>query len=156
MSEQKNTGIKVLADNRQARFQYEFLEVLEAGIALTGTEVKSIRAGKINLRDSYGLIRNGEAWLLNTHISAHATTSTYFNHEPTRTRKLLLHKKEIRQLVGKVDQQSLTLVPVKMYLKNGKVKVSIALARGKKLYDKREDLKKKDDQRDIARAMKRG
>jgi SsrA-binding protein len=156
MSEKKNTGIKVLADNRQARFQYEFLEVLEAGIALTGTEVKSIRAGKINLRDSYGLIRNGEAWLLNTHISAHATTSSYFNHEPTRTRKLLLHKKEIRQLVGKVDQQSLTLVPVKMYLKNGKVKVSIALARGKKLYDKREDLKKKDDQRDIARAMKRG
>jgi SsrA-binding protein len=156
MSEKKNTGIKVLADNRQARFQYEFLEVLEAGISLTGTEVKSIRAGKINLRDSYGLIRNGEAWLLNTHISAHATTSTYFNHEPTRTRKLLLHKKEIRQLVGKVDQQSLTLVPVKMYLKNGKVKVSIALARGKKLYDKRDDLRKKDDQRDIARAMKRG
>jgi SsrA-binding protein len=156
MSEKKNTGIKVLADNRQARFQYEFLEVLEAGISLTGTEVKSIRAGKINLRDSYGLIRNGEAWLLNTHISAHATTSNYFNHEPTRTRKLLLHKKEIRQLVGKVDQQSLTLVPVKMYLKNGKVKVSIALARGKKLYDKRDDLRKKDDQRDIARAMKRG
>jgi SsrA-binding protein len=156
MSEKKNTGIKVLADNRQARFQYEFLEVLEAGISLTGTEVKSIRAGKINLRDSYGLIRNGEAWLLNTQISAHATTSNYFNHEPTRTRKLLLHKKEIRQLVGKVDQQSLTLVPVKMYLKNGKVKVSIALARGKKLYDKRDDLRKKDDQRDIARAMKRG
>jgi SsrA-binding protein len=93
---------------------------------------------------------------LNTHISAHATTSAYYNHEPTRTRKLLLHKKEIRQLVGKVDQQSLTLVPVKMYLKNGKVKVSIALARGKKLYDKRDDLRKKDDQRDIARAMKRG
>ncbi len=156
MSEKKDTGIKVLADNRQAKFQYEFLQVLEAGISLTGTEVKSIRAGKINLRDSYGLIRNGEAWLLNTHISAHATTSTYFNHEPTRTRKLLLHKKEIRQLVGKVDQQSLTLVPVKMYLKGGKVKVSIALARGKKLYDKREDLRKKDDQRDIARAMKRG
>lgn len=155
MSEKKNSGIKVLADNRQARFQYEFLEVLEAGIALTGTEVKSIRAGKVNLRDSYGIIRNGEIWLLNTHISAHATTGAYFNHEPTRTRKLLLHKKEIRQLVGKVDQQSLTLVPVKMYLKNGRVKVSIALARGKKLYDKREDLKKRDDQRDIARAMKR-
>jgi SsrA-binding protein len=156
MSEKKNTGIKVLADNRQARFQYEFLEVLEAGISLTGTEVKSIRAGKINLRDSYGLLRNGEAWLLNTHISAHATTSVYYNHEPTRTRKLLLHKKEIRHLVDKVNQQSLTLIPVKMYLKNGKVKVSIALARGKKLYDKRDDLKKKDDQRDMDRAMKRG
>ncbi len=156
MSEKQNSGIKVLADNRQARFQYEFLEIVEAGISLTGTEVKSIRAGKINLRDSYGLIRNGEAWLLNTHISAHATTSAYYNHEPTRTRKLLLHKKEIRHLVDKVNQQSLTLVPVKMYLKNGRVKVSIALARGKKLYDKRDDLKKKDDQRDIARAMKRG
>jgi SsrA-binding protein len=151
---EKKTGIKILADNRQARFQYEFLEVFEAGLVLTGTEVKSIRAGKINLRDSYGLLRNGEAWLLNAHISAHATTSTFFNHEPTRTRKLLMHKKEIRELIGSVDQQGLTLVPVKMYLKEGRVKISIALARGKKLHDKRDDLRKKDDQRDMARAMK--
>jgi SsrA-binding protein len=121
MSEKK-TGIKILADNRQARFQYEFLEVFEAGLVLTGTEVKSIRAGKINLRDSYGLVRNGEAWLLNAHISAHATTSAYYNHEPTRTRKLLMHKKEIRELIGSVDRQGLTLVPVKMYLKEGRVR----------------------------------
>jgi SsrA-binding protein len=156
MSEKKNSGIKILADNRQARFQYEFLETFEAGLVLTGTEVKSIRAGKINLRDSYGLLRNGEAWLLNAHISPHATTSVYYNHEPTRTRKLLLHKKEIRKLIGSVDREGLTLVPVKMYLKGGRVKVVLALARGKKLHDKREDLRKKDDKRDMARAMKRG
>jgi SsrA-binding protein len=155
MSEKKNSGIKILADNRQARFQYEFLETFEAGLVLTGTEVKSIRAGKINLRDSYGLLRNGEAWLLNAHISPHATTSVYYNHEPTRTRKLLLHKKEIRKLIGSVDREGLTLVPVKMYLKGGRVKVVLALARGKKLHDKREDLRKKDDKRDMARAMKR-
>jgi SsrA-binding protein len=153
MSEKK-TGIKILAENRQARFQYEFLQVLEAGLVLTGTEVKSIRAGKVNLRDSYGLLRNGEAWLLNAHISAHATTGKFFNHEPTRTRKLLMHRKEIRELVGSVTRQGLTLVPVKMYLKEGRVKISIALARGKKLHDKRDDLRKKDDQRDMARAMK--
>jgi SsrA-binding protein len=156
MSEKKNSGIKILADNRQARFQYEFLETFEAGLVLTGTEVKSIRAGKINLRDSYGLLRQGEAWLLNAHISPHATTSVYYNHEPTRTRKLLLHKKEIRKLIGSVDREGLTLVPVKMYLKGGRVKVVLALARGKKLHDKREDLRKKDDKRDMARAMKRG
>jgi SsrA-binding protein len=156
MAEKKKSGIKILADNRQARFQYEFVEMYEAGLVLTGTEVKSIRAGKVNMRDSYGLLRDNEAWLLNTHISAHATTSTYFNHEPTRTRKLLLHKKEIRELIGSVKRDGLTLVPTKMYLKDGKVKISIALARGKKLHDKRDDLKKKDDQRDMARAMKRG
>jgi SsrA-binding protein len=156
MSEKKTSGIKILADNRQARFQYEFLEVYEAGIVLTGTEVKSIRAGRVNLRDSYGLLRQGEAWLLNTHISPHATTSSYFNHEPTRTRKLLLHKKQIRELIGNVERKGLTLVPTKLYLKDGRVKVSLALARGKKLHDKRDDLRKKDDQRDMARAMKRG
>jgi SsrA-binding protein len=156
MSDKKNSGIKILADNRQARFQYEFLETFEAGVVLTGTEVKSIRAGKINLRDSYGLLRQGEAWLLNAHISPHSTTSAYFNHEPTRSRKLLLHKKEIRKLIGSVDREGLTLVPTKMYLKGGRVKVALALARGKKLHDKREDLRKKDDKRDMARAMKRG
>jgi SsrA-binding protein len=155
MSDKKNSGIKILADNRQARFQYEFLETFEAGVVLTGTEVKSIRAGKINLRDSYGLLRHGEAWLLNAHISPHSTTSAYFNHEPTRSRKLLLHKKEIRKLIGSVDREGLTLVPTKMYLKGGRVKVALALARGKKLHDKREDLRKKDDKRDMARAMKR-
>jgi SsrA-binding protein len=157
MSEkEKSDSIKIVADNRQARFLYEILETYEAGIELLGTEVKSIRAGKANLRDGYGLLRQGQIWLLNAHISPHTTTGAYFNHEPTRTRRLLMHKQEIRKLTGKVEQQGLTLVPLKMYLKRGRVKVTIALVRGKKLHDKREDLKKRDDKRDIDRAMKRG
>jgi SsrA-binding protein len=148
-------GIKIVADNRQARFLYEVLETYEAGIELYGTEVKSIRAGKVNLRDGYALIKNGQAWLLNAHVSAHATTGSYFNHEPTRTRRLLLHKQEIRKLIGKVEQQGLTLVPLKMYFKKGRIKVAIALARGKKLHDKRDDIKQRQDKREMARAMKR-
>jgi SsrA-binding protein len=151
----KNEGIKIVGDNRQARFLYEILETYEAGIELKGTEVKSIREGKANLRDGYALIRNGEAWLLNVHISPHLTTSQYFNHDPRRTRKLLLHKKEIVKLIGKVEQQGLTLVPLKMYLKQGRVKLSIGLAKGKKLHDKREDLKQRQDKREMERAMKR-
>jgi SsrA-binding protein len=157
MSEkEKSDSIKIVADNRQARFLYEILETYEAGVELLGTEVKSIRAGKANLRDGYGLLRQGQIWLLNAHISPHNSTSVYFNHEPTRTRRLLMHKAEIRKLIGKVEQQGLTLVPLKLYLKRGRVKVTIALVRGKKLHDKREDLKKRDDKRDIDRAMKRG
>jgi SsrA-binding protein len=157
MSEKdKPESIKIVADNRQARFLYEILETYEAGIELVGTEVKSIRAGKANLRDGYGLLRNGEIWLLNAHISPHTSTSQYFNHEPTRTRRMLMHKQEIRKLIGKVEQQGLTLVPLKMYLKKGRVKLTIALVRGKKLHDKRDDLKKRDDKRDMDRAMKRG
>jgi SsrA-binding protein len=157
MSEkEKPDSIKIVADNRQARFLYEILETYEAGIELVGTEVKSIRAGKANLRDGYGLLRNGEIWLLNAHISPHTSTSQYFNHEPTRTRRMLMHKQEIRKLIGKVEQQGLTLVPLKMYLKKGRVKLTIALVRGKKLHDKRDDLKKRDDKRDMDRAMKRG
>jgi SsrA-binding protein len=156
MSEKdKSESIKIVADNRQARFLYEILETYEAGIELLGTEVKSIRAGKANLRDGYGLLRNGEIWLLNAHISPHSTTAQYFNHEPTRTRRMLMHKQEIRKLIGKVEQQGLTLVPLKMYLKKGRVKLTIALVRGKKLHDKRDDLKKRDDKRDMDRAMKR-
>ncbi|WP_309734995.1 SsrA-binding protein SmpB [Chamaesiphon sp. OTE_75_metabat_556] len=157
MSEkEKSDSIKIVADNRQARFLYEILETYEAGVELLGTEVKSIRAGKANLRDGYGLLRQGQIWLLNAHISPHNSTSAYFNHEPTRTRRLLMHKAEIRKLTGKVEQQGLTLVPLKMYLKRGRVKLTLALVRGKKLHDKREDLKKRDDKRDIDRAMKRG
>jgi SsrA-binding protein len=157
MSEkEKPDSIKIVADNRQARFLYEILETYEAGVELLGTEVKSIRAGKANLRDGYGLLRQGQIWLLNAHISPHNSTSAYFNHEPTRTRRLLMHKAEIRKLTGKVEQQGLTLVPLKMYLKRGRVKLTLALVRGKKLHDKREDLKKRDDKRDIDRAMKRG
>jgi SsrA-binding protein len=152
---EKSDGFKIICDNRQARFLYEILETYEAGIELKGTEVKAIRDGKANLRDGFALIRNGEAWLLNVHISPHDTASQYFNHDPRRTRKLLLHKKEIRTLTGKAEQQGLTLVPLKMYLKRGLVKVSIGLGKGKKLYDKREDIKQRDDKRDMARAMKR-
>lgn len=150
----KSEGYKIVSDNRQARYLYEILETYEAGIQLTGTEVKSIREGKVNLQDGYALIRNGEAWLLNVHISPYTGSGQYFNHDPRRTRKLLLHRQEIRKLIGKVEQQGLTLVPLRMYLKRGLVKVSIALGKGKKLHDKREDLKRRQDQRDMERAMK--
>ncbi|GAB1538668.1 SsrA-binding protein SmpB [Scytonema sp. NUACC21] len=150
----KSESYKVVSDNRQARYLYEILETYEAGIQLTGTEVKSIRAGKVNLQDGYALLREGEAWLINVHISPYTASGQYFNHEPRRTRKLLLHRDEIRKLIGKVEQQGLTLVPLKMYLKRGWVKVSIALAKGKKIHDKREDIKKRQDQREMQRAMK--
>jgi SsrA-binding protein len=147
---------KIVSDNRQARFLFEILETYEAGIELMGTEVKSIRAGKVNLRDGFARIRNGEVILMNVHISPHQTTSQMFNHDPRRSRKLLLHRQEIRKLIGKVEQKGLTLVPLKMYLKQGWVKVDLALARGKKLHDKREDLKQRQDKREMERAIKRG
>ncbi|CCH66378.1 tmRNA-binding protein SmpB [Richelia intracellularis HH01] len=150
----RDNGYRIVSDNRQARYLYEILETYEAGLELFGTEVKSIRAGRINIQDGYALIKNGEAWLLNAHISPYNASSQYFNHEPRRTRKLLLHRQEIRKLIGKVEQQGLTLVPLKIYLKRGWVKVSIALARGKKVYDKRETIKQRQDQRDMQRAMK--
>ncbi|HEY9805840.1 MAG TPA: SsrA-binding protein SmpB [Candidatus Obscuribacterales bacterium] len=150
-----STGYKIVSDNRQARFQYEILETYETGIELRGTEVKSIRAGQVNLRDGFALVRDGEVLLLNVHISPHETTNQAFNHDPRRTRKLLMHREEIRKLIGKVEQQGLTLVPLKMYMKRGWVKVDLALVKGKKLHDKREDLKRRDDKRDMERAMKR-
>jgi SsrA-binding protein len=153
MAESSN-GYKIVSDNRQARFQYEILETYEAGIELVGTEVKSVRAGRVNLKDGFALIRNGEAWLMNVHISPHSTASQVFNHDPRRTRKLLLHRDEIRKLTGKVEQQGLTLVPLKMYLKRGWAKVDLALVRGKKLHDKRQDIKRREDQRDMQRALK--
>jgi SsrA-binding protein len=154
MSSTPTEGFKIVADNRQARYLYEILETFEAGIVLVGTEIKSIRAGKLNLRDGFALLRNGEMFLMNVHVSPHSTASQLFNHEPRRTRKLLLHRKEIRKLKDQVEQQGLTLVPLKMYLKRGIVKVDIALVRGKKLHDKREDSKRRDDQREMQRAMK--
>jgi SsrA-binding protein len=153
-SQASSGGIKIAADNRQARFQYEILETYEAGIALLGTEVKSIRAGKVNLRDGFANVKRGEVWLHNVHISPHSMTSLTFNHDPRRVRKLLLHKQEIRKLIGQTEQKGLTLVPLKMYFKDGRIKVSIALGRGKKLHDKRDSLKKKQDTREIARALK--
>ncbi len=156
MSKQEDPKrIKIITDNRKARHLYEILETYEAGVELVGTEVKSVRAGKVNLGDGYALIRNGEACLLNVHISPYQASAAYFNHDPRRTRKLLLHKKEISKLIGLVEQKGLTLVPLKMYFKDSWVKVVIAVGRGKKLHDKRETLKRRDDQRDMARAMKR-
>lgn len=154
MGEQKK-AIKIITDNRQARFQYHILETYEAGIELVGTEVKSIRAGKVNLRDGYVLIRNNEAWLLNVHISPYNASGTYFNHDPRRPRKLLLHRKEINRLIGQVEQKGLTLIPLKMYFKDSWVKVTIGLCKGKKLHDKRETIKRRQDKREMARALKR-
>lgn len=153
-SKSKSQGFKVIADNRQARYLYHIFETYEAGVQLYGTEVKSIRAGRINLQDGFALIRDGEVWLLNVHISPYNSTGKYFNHEPRRTRKLLLHREEIRKLIGKIEQKGLTLVPLKMYFKGGWIKVSLGLAQGKKLHDKREDIKRRQDQRDMQRAMK--
>jgi len=146
--------VKVITDNRKARFLYEILETYEAGIELQGTEVKSLREGRVNLQDAYALIRNGEAWLLNAHISPYQASSAYFNHEPKRTRKLLLNRKEISKLIGNLEQKGLTLIPLKMYFKGNWVKVSLGLGRGKKLYDKRETVKRRQDQREIQRVMK--
>ncbi len=152
---EQSEGFKIVTDNRKARYLYEILETYEAGLELQGSEVKSIRQGKANLQDGYALIRNGEAMLLNVHISPYEKTAAYFNHDPRRSRKLLLHKQEIRKLIGKVEQQGLTLIPLKMYMKRGLVKITIALAKGKKVHDKRESIKKRDDQREMSRAIKR-
>jgi len=152
---EKNPGVKIISDNRQARYLYEILETIEAGLELVGTEVKSIRAGKVNLRDGYAFIKNGEAWLSNVHIAPYQAGGTHFNHEARRIRKLLLHRKEINKLIGQTEQKGLTLVPLKMYFKKGRVKIVIGLGKGKKLHDKRETAKKRDDQRSMARAMKR-
>lgn len=147
--------IKIISDNRQARFLYEISETYEAGLRLSGTEVKSVRLGKVNLRDGYCLIRGGEAWLVNVHISPHNMAGQYFNHEPKQDRKLLLHKKEINKLIGLLEQKGLTLVPLKMYLKGDWIKVLLGVGKGKKLHDKRETVKRREDQRDMARALKR-
>jgi len=145
---------KSIAINRRARFDYHIEETYEAGLMLTGGEVKSLRDGRANLKDSYGRVDKGEAFLLNAHISNYEPAH-YFNEEPTRTRKLLMHRKEILRLMGKVQEQGLTLIPLRLYFKNGRAKVELALARGKKLYDKRETTREREVKRDIARAMSR-
>lgn len=143
-----------VARNRSARHDYHVLEVFEAGIVLTGTEVKSLREGKANLSDAYGVVRGGEVWLMNAHVAPYGSGG-YVNHEPTRLRKLLLHKREIRRLIGAVERQGLTLVPLELYFQRGRAKVAIALAKGKKLHDKREDSRRRDAEREIARAFRR-
>jgi SsrA-binding protein len=142
-----------IARNKRARHDYHILDSWEAGIVLTGSEVKSLRNGKANISDAYGIVKDGEVHLLNLHISPYEQAS-YFNHDPTRTRKLLLHKREIRKMIGSVERQGLTLVPLELYFKRGKAKVALGLGRGKKLYDKRADEKKRDDERDIQRAVR--
>lgn len=146
-------GVKVIAQNKKARHDYHIEETYEAGLVLTGTEIKSIRSGKANLKDSFARIQNGEVFLHNMHVSPYEQGNRY-NHDPLRTRKLLMSKREINKLIGLTKEKGLSLVPLKMYLKGGFAKLELALAKGKKLYDKREDLKKKDAQRDIDRAFR--
>ncbi len=145
--------VKVVATNRKAYHRYHIEEVFEAGICLLGTEIKSIREGKVNLQESFGRLQNEELFLHNCHITpySHGNIS---NHQPLRTRKLLLHRREIHRLLGKVQQKGLALVPLRIYLKKGKAKVELALARGKKLYDKREAIKKREADREKERALK--
>ncbi len=146
-------GVKIAATNRHAYHLYDLLEHYECGVVLTGTEVKAIREGKVNLKDAYAMIRSGEAWLLNVHISPYSHGNRA-NHEPTRTRKLLLNKSEIRKLVGKTTERGLTLVPTKCYFKDGRVKFEIALAKGRKLHDKREAIARKSVRRETLAVLK--
>ncbi|MBQ9024079.1 MAG: SsrA-binding protein SmpB [Bacilli bacterium] len=139
--------------NRKARYDYELLDKFEAGIVLTGTEIKSIRNGQANLKDSYAIIKNGEAILLNMHISEYKQGNV-FNHDETRTRKLLLHKNEIKKINDKISIKGLTLVPVKLYFKEGKAKIELAIARGKHTYDKKETIKQRDIEREVKKSLK--
>ena len=150
----KEVGRKVIASNRKARHDYTILDTYEAGISLVGTEVKSLRLGRASLTDAFATVDDGEVWLRNLHIPEYVQ-GTWTNHTPRRTRKLLLHKGEILRLIGKTKEGGLALVPLSMYFKDGKVKVELALAKGKKSYDKRQDLAKRDAQREIARAAGR-
>ena len=144
---------RTLVQNRQARFNYEILEKVEAGISLVGTEVKSIRDGKANIKEAYADVRDGEVWLVGAHISPYSH-GNITNHEPLRERKLLLNAIEIHRLQGKVMEKGLTLIPLRLYMKGRLIKLELGVGRGKKLVDKREDIKKKDQQREIQRAMK--
>jgi len=146
-------GEKLICNNKKAYHEYFIEEKFEAGMVLTGTEVKSLRLGKANMSDSFAMVKSGEAFLHNLHISPYAFGNRE-NHDPERMRKLLLHKTEIVKLFGRVREQGYSLVPLRLYFKNGLVKVEMGLAKGKKLYDKREDMKKKDHSRDMAQALK--
>jgi SsrA-binding protein len=150
---QKDDKEKNITVNRKASYEYHFLQTFEAGIVLVGTEVKSLRQGKANLVDGYAKIERGEVWLVNAHISEY-TQGNINNHDPRRERKLLLNKNEIRKLIGKTKEKGLTLIPLRLYFKNGKVKVELALAKGKKVYDKRRDIAKRDFQREQERRIK--
>jgi len=148
-----NSDRKVVATNRKARFEYEILDTVEAGLSLLGPEVKSLRAGKANLTDSYAAFRGGEAFLMGVHISPYAQAARE-NPDPRRERKLLLHRAEIARLQSRVAERGLTVVPLQLYFKNGRAKVELALARGKRRYDKREAIRRREDERDARRAMR--
>tara|TARA_B100000686_G_scaffold264004_1_gene277896 strand:+ start:2751 stop:3221 length:471 start_codon:yes stop_codon:yes gene_type:complete len=154
MSQKTKSGLKIISHNRKARFNYFFKEFFEAGIVLKGSEVKSLRDGKANISESYAFDDNGEIYLINSHIPSYKESS-YNNHDPKRNRKLLLNKREINKLMGRINREGFTLIPTKLYFKKGKAKVEIAVAKGKKHYDKRETKKKKDWQRERARFFRK-
>jgi SsrA-binding protein len=147
------TGIQIKATNRKALRDYEIEEKLEAGIVLVGSEIKSIREGRASLREAYATVDSGEVWLHDMHIS-HYVQASHFGHDPTRVRKLLLHKDEIKRLTGRITERGYTLVPVRLYIKDGKAKVELGLARGKRQYDKRREIARKDADREIERAIR--
>ncbi|MDR1487253.1 MAG: SsrA-binding protein SmpB [Deltaproteobacteria bacterium] len=153
MSAKKTEETKVICQNKKARFEYELGEHIEAGLVLLGTEVKSLRLGKANLVDSYARLEGGEAYLVGAHISPYANTA-YGNHDPQRRRKLLLKRKEINKLIGKVHEKGQSLIPLKLYFKNGRAKAELALAKGKKTYDKRQSMKEADSKRELSRTLK--
>jgi SsrA-binding protein len=146
------SGRKVLASNRKARHEYHILDEWEAGVVLTGSEVKSLREGKVSFQDAFARVERGEVWLHSLHISPYLQANRQ-NHDPLRPRKLLLHRAEIRKLIGKVEEKGLTLIPLELYLDRGLVKLKLALARGKQLHDKRDALKQRDQEREVRRAM---
>ncbi|MEC7143691.1 MAG: SsrA-binding protein SmpB [Pseudomonadota bacterium] len=154
MKPKTNSGLKIITLNRKAGFNFFFENFYEAGIVLTGSEIKSIRSGKVNIAESYAIERNGEIFLMNSHIPAYKEAS-YSNHNPTDDRKLLLNKREINKLIGKINREGFTLIPTKLYFKKGKVKVEIAVAKGKKQYDKRQTKKTRDWNRDKARYVRK-
>ena len=154
MNKKTNNGLKIICLNRKASFNYFFEDLLEAGIVLKGSEIKSIREGKVNIADSYAVEKNGELMLMNSHIASYKQAS-YTNHKPLDNRKLLLNKKEINKLIGKIQREGLTIVPTKMYFKKGKAKIELAVAKGKKQYDKRATKKNRDWSREKARYVRR-
>jgi SsrA-binding protein len=153
MAEPESEEHQTIARNRRARFDYHIIETWEAGIVLTGTEVKALRAGKANISDAYAVVNSGEVFLLNLNIPPYEQGNRY-NHEPTRTRKLLLHRREIRRMIGAVERQGLTLIALELYFKRGVAKVALALGKGKQLHDKRATERERDDAREMARAVR--
>ena len=154
MKQKTKNGFKIISNNRKAKFNYFFKEFYEAGLALKGSEVKSLRSGKANISESYALDESGEIFLINSHIPSYKESS-YNNHNPTRNRKLLLNKREINKLIGRINREGYTLIPTKLYFKKGKAKIEIAVAKGKRQYDKRQVKKKKDWNRERARFFRK-